>query len=147
MLKNIHLIMFFDIYNIMKLTKNCQVDFDVHRVESYTDKGVTSSEREVQTELHPVPCHKDAKYVWNLWDFRRKAVEMVSDDSLQIRIIGVKNISGEPSSQKDNFRTNCDDLSQAWYSESAPRTETKRLANWWQQEDEHWINFSSILFV
>lgn len=33
-------------------------------------------EREIQTELHPIPFHKDETYVWNLWDLRRKAIEL-----------------------------------------------------------------------
>lgn len=78
MLNNVHLILFFDIYNVIKLSKNCQVDVDVRVDQSVVEDGATSMEREVQTELHPVPYHKDETYVWNLWDFRRKTIELVS---------------------------------------------------------------------
>lgn len=79
MLSNVHLILFFDIYNIIKLTKSCQVDVDVHADEGDArSDGATSTEREIQTELHPIPFHKDESYVWNLWDLRRKAIELVS---------------------------------------------------------------------
>lgn len=79
MLCNLQLILFFDIYNIIKLTKNRQID-----VENDTDTndvrhdGATSTEREIQTELHPIPFNKDDSYVWNLWDIRRKAILLVS---------------------------------------------------------------------
>lgn len=80
MLSNVHLILFFDIYNIIKLTKSCQVDVDVHVDEGEArSDGATSTEREIQTELHPIPFHKDEGYVWNLWDLRRKAIELVSE--------------------------------------------------------------------
>lgn len=76
MLSNVQLIMFFDIYNIMKLAKSCQIDVVVQVDQSGTI--TTSTEQEVQTELHPIPCRKDESYVWNLWDLRRKAIELVS---------------------------------------------------------------------
>jgi hypothetical protein len=41
-------------------------------------KEGTSTEREVQTELHPVPYNRDENYVWNLWDLRRKAIELAN---------------------------------------------------------------------
>jgi hypothetical protein len=79
MLCNVQLILFFDIYNFIKLTKNCQIDVDVYVDQSKVHRdGATSTEREIQTELHPVPCHKDESYVWNLWDLRRKAIELVN---------------------------------------------------------------------
>jgi len=37
-----------------------------------------SVDQETQTELHPVPFHKDETYVWNLWDLRRKAIELAN---------------------------------------------------------------------
>lgn len=76
--KNFHLILFFDIFNEIKLAKSCPIDVDnilqqkIHRQPS----GSKSVEVEVQTELHPVPFHKDEKYFWNLWDLRRKAIEL-----------------------------------------------------------------------
>lgn len=89
MLSNIHLILFFDIYNIIKLTKSCQDDVDVHvdLAEARND-GTTLVEREIQTELHLIPCRRDEKYVWNLWDFRRKAIELVKCSLLK----NIKNI-------------------------------------------------------
>lgn len=79
MLDNVQLILLFDVYNIIKLTKVNQFDDDdlVNQSQS-SSSGATSVEREVQTELHPVPYHKDENYVWNLWDHRRKAIELVS---------------------------------------------------------------------
>lgn len=82
MLCNVQLILFFDIYNIVKLTKRCQIDVDAQTAQ--TDEhiaGASTTEREIQTELHPVPFHKDESYVWNLWDLRRKAIELVNLES------------------------------------------------------------------
>lgn len=31
---------------------------------------------EIQTDTHPIPYHKDEKYVWNKWDLRRKAIKL-----------------------------------------------------------------------
>jgi hypothetical protein len=77
-LNNVQLILFFDIYNIIKLTKSCQIDVDASAVQNDVRPfGAMSTEREVQTELHPIPCHKDENYVWNLWEFRRKAIDLV----------------------------------------------------------------------
>lgn len=78
MLNNVQLILFFDVYNVLKLSTSFHVDFDVHHDENEAKAGATSAEQEVQTELHPIPCNKDENYVWNLWDFRRKAIELVS---------------------------------------------------------------------
>lgn len=80
MLENFQLILFFDIYELVKLAKSCQIDADVSIAHSDgTKRGTSTTEQEVQTELHPVPFNKDDNYVWNLWDFRRKAVELVSE--------------------------------------------------------------------
>jgi hypothetical protein len=80
MKENVHLILFFDIYTIIKLSKLCKFDVDAITQSDLTSiaGSTTSSEREVQTDLHPVPCNKDSTYVWNLWDFKRKAIEIVS---------------------------------------------------------------------
>lgn len=78
MLSSVQLILLFDIYNVIKLSKNCKVDVDARVDQSEVDGEATSTEREVQTELHPVPYNKDETYVWNLWDFRRKTIELAS---------------------------------------------------------------------
>lgn len=76
--QNLQLVLFFDIYSEIKLAKNCPIDVDsvlqqqMHRQPS----GSKSVEVEIQTELHPVPFHRDEKYFWNLWDLRRKAIEL-----------------------------------------------------------------------
>lgn len=46
------------------------------RIQLKQGGGKKSVEVEIQTELHPVPFEKDEKYVWNLWDLRRKAIEL-----------------------------------------------------------------------
>lgn len=78
MLSNVQLILFFDIYHVVKLMKTNQSDNEelMERCESHIH-GATSTEREIQTDLHPIPYHKDENYVWNLWDLRRKAIELV----------------------------------------------------------------------
>lgn len=85
MRRSIQLILFFDIYNTIKLMKSCPID-----IESLMEGGRHSAtggvggemavtmEREVQTELHPVPFHKDENYVWNVWELRRKAIELAN---------------------------------------------------------------------
>lgn len=79
MLCNVQLILFFDIYNIIKATKAVQTDSDISVDQCVTHQhGVTSVEREVQTDLHPIPFNNDKTYVWNLWDWRRQAIKLVS---------------------------------------------------------------------
>ncbi|CAO1390286.1 unnamed protein product [Diamesa tonsa] len=75
---NIQLIMFFNIYNDIKMAKNCIVNmnsmdntFATTNKDSYVDK-------EIQTELHPIASNVDVKNVSNLWDFRRKAIELAN---------------------------------------------------------------------
>jgi hypothetical protein len=113
MLCNVQLILFFDIYNIIKLSKNCQIDVDASVDQSDVHAGATSTEREVQTELHPVPYRKDEGYVWNLWDLRRKAIELVSVEICCKSVLILFNyFSGKSSSQGNNFRSDFDNLSQ-----------------------------------
>lgn len=140
MLSNVHLILFFDIYNVIKLTKSCQVDFDVQHSDQgdARGEGATSTEREIQTELHPIPCRKDESYVWNLWDYRRKAIELVSGN-LNPSCFKLLNafIPGESPSQEDDFRSNVDVLSQTRHWQSATRGASERSANRRQPRDEH----------
>lgn len=81
MLCNVQLILLFDVYSILKLTKKSQLDDDDGGTTDQSGvchDGSTTTEREIQTELHPIPFHKDESYVWNLWDVRRKAIMLVS---------------------------------------------------------------------
>lgn len=75
---NVQLILFFDIYKAIKLAKCSPIDVDGILSEQQRQQPLKkkSVEMETQTELHPVPFHKDEKYVWNLWDLRRKAIEL-----------------------------------------------------------------------
>lgn len=75
---NVQLILFFDIYKAIKLAKCSPIDVDGIISEQQRQQPLKkkSVEVEVQTELHPVPINKDEKYVWNLWDLRRKAIEL-----------------------------------------------------------------------
>lgn len=74
--KNVQLILFFDIFNEIKLDRSCPIDIDSILQMQRQPSSSKSVEVEVQTELHPVPFYKDEKYFWNLWDLRRKAIEL-----------------------------------------------------------------------
>lgn len=76
MLHNVHFILFFDIYNAVKTSKLFKTNDDNFN-EQMQQFETTSANCEIQTDLHPTPCDKDENYVWNLWDFRRKAIELV----------------------------------------------------------------------
>jgi hypothetical protein len=72
--KNVHLIMFFNAYEFVKTAKDYRMDTsEATRV----DCAKVSLEKEVQTELHPIPSNIDPNHVWNLWTLRRKAIELV----------------------------------------------------------------------
>lgn len=64
--------------------QSCPIDIDalIDRSQSGASRGGPDEtvvvEREVQTDLHPVPFHKDETYVWNLWELRRKAIELAN---------------------------------------------------------------------
>lgn len=83
MRKSIQLILFFDIYNAIKSMKSWPIDVDalMDGRQSGASGGVDEAalvEREIQTDLHPIPFYKDETYVWNLWDLRRKAIELAN---------------------------------------------------------------------
>lgn len=79
MFRNVYLILFFDIYKTVKTSKYFKiVDESIcDQIDNTYQCEATSTDCEVQTELHPTPSNKDEKYVWNLWDYRRKAIELV----------------------------------------------------------------------
>lgn len=83
--ENIHLIMFFNAYNNVKTAK-------IYQSYSSDDSKPTkeSCEKEIQTELHPVPANIDKNYVWNLWELRRKAIELVKRTNNQRTIIRIR---------------------------------------------------------
>ena len=82
MKSSIQLILFFNIYNAIKLIKSSPIDVDALMEGASTSAGqrheTFSVEREIQTELHPVPFYKDETYIWNLWDLRRKAIDLAN---------------------------------------------------------------------
>lgn len=76
---SIQLIVFFNVYNVIKLMKSSPIDVDALMEGTSSTAGQRESstvEQEIQTDLHPVPFHKDNTYVWNLWDLRRKTIEL-----------------------------------------------------------------------
>lgn len=77
MLNNIHLILFFDIYDELKLSTKCHVVISADSKEEEITK-VSTRDQEVQTDIHPIEHHIDENYHWNLWDYRKKAVELAN---------------------------------------------------------------------
>lgn len=69
--------MFFNIYNDIKLAKNCIVNMNSMDNTFATTNKDSCADKEIQTELHPIASNVDVKNVSNLWDFRRKAIELV----------------------------------------------------------------------
>lgn len=80
MKSSIQLVLFFNIYNAIKLIKSSPIDVDALMEGTSTSVGqeIFLVDQETQTDLHPVPFHKDETYVWNLWDLRRKAIELAN---------------------------------------------------------------------
>lgn len=77
MMCNVQLVLFFDVYNLAKSLKYYSSDAEAS-VDLSEQNQNTVTEREIQTDLHPILYDKDETYVWNLWDFRRKAIELVN---------------------------------------------------------------------
>lgn len=69
---NVPLIMFFNIYDIIMATKDQNLD----PLKSAAPLAKDSLEKEIQTDLHPVPQNIDKDYVWNLWHLRQKAIDL-----------------------------------------------------------------------
>lgn len=38
---------------------------------------LVNSDKNIQTDLHPIPSHIDPNYVWNIWDYYRQACHLV----------------------------------------------------------------------
>ncbi|CAO1383045.1 unnamed protein product [Diamesa serratosioi] len=77
---NIQLIMFFNIYNdIKKQTNNWIVNVNSKDNSFATNKDTRSQvDKEIQTEIHPIASNIDQQNVSNLWDYRRKAIELAN---------------------------------------------------------------------
>ena len=77
MKSSIQLVLFFNIYNAIKLLKSSPIDVDalIEGASNSAGHETFSVDQEIQTELHPVQFHKDETYVWNL---RRKAIELAN---------------------------------------------------------------------
>lgn len=85
MMRNVQLILFFDVFNLIKTAKYFKHDLDLDSSTEVYETAINETkgtEQEVQTDLHPIPYCKD-EYVWNLWDFRRKAIQLVRLDVLK----------------------------------------------------------------
>lgn len=72
----IELIRLLDIYDHMKTFYYEAYSASVCEVVS--DAAKPTAEAEIQTELHPVPYHIDKNYMWNVWDIRRKAIQLAN---------------------------------------------------------------------
>ncbi|XP_063697168.1 cilia- and flagella-associated protein 206 [Culicoides brevitarsis] len=70
----IELIRLLDIYDQMKSFEVCSSKVD----EGSCELVKQTNDQEVQTELHPIPYHKDERYMWNIWDIRKKAIQLAN---------------------------------------------------------------------
>lgn len=60
------------------MAKNCIVNMNsMDNTFATTNKDSRCVDKEMQTELHPCASNVDVKNVSNLWDYRRKAIELV----------------------------------------------------------------------
>lgn len=66
------LIVFLDIFDEVKLFRD-----DYHRVHSNVVLKATN-EIDTQTDLHPIPFKRDKDYTWNIWDLRRRAIQLAN---------------------------------------------------------------------
>lgn len=65
------LIIFLDIFEMVKEFRN---EFQGARK---TTTRLLTAEIDVQTDVHPISgAHFDPNYVWNVWDYRRKAIQL-----------------------------------------------------------------------
>lgn len=61
-----------DIYNEAKEYRD-----EYHRVESI-ERPRKTYDIDCQTDLHPIPCNINKDYTWNVWDLRRKAIQLAN---------------------------------------------------------------------
>lgn len=78
LLDQIHLIVFFDVYDELKLSGvKCHVV--IPTTDSKDDcETLQMKDQSTQTELHPIPQFIDKDYHWNLWNYRQKAMELAN---------------------------------------------------------------------
>lgn len=69
---NPELIVFLDIF---EQVKHAEHEF---AGKTFSSKTVRTCDTGMQTELHPVPYAKDKDYVWNVWDLRRRAIQLAN---------------------------------------------------------------------
>lgn len=66
------LIVFLDLFELVKQYRN-----DFHGFKRAPVAAVTC-DSSAQTELHPIASNYDNSYVWNVWDYRRKAIQLAN---------------------------------------------------------------------
>lgn len=129
-MENVQLILLFDIYNVIKASRHSYVDLELVGDETNSAHGgATLTEREIQTDLHPVPYNKNAGYVWNLWDLRRKAIELVTALKCFLWQLLTFFFAGKPPSEENNLCPDPPVLPQARHRQPAPRTSPEVAAN------------------
>lgn len=69
---NPELILFLDIF---EQVKHGEQEF---AGKMFSTKTVRTNNTGMQTELHPIPYAKDKDYVWNIWDLRRRAIQLTN---------------------------------------------------------------------
>lgn len=83
--------------------------------EVVADTAKPTAEVEVQTELHPIPYNIDKDYMWNVWDIRRKAIQLTN-----LRKCKTKSAQTMMSYQRYNVQT------QANMDRKSAHAQTKR---------------------
>lgn len=71
--ENPELILLLGLHDTFKTKKSIAVPRIAKRAPT---KNMTTVQ--TQTELHPIPYRKVSTYVWNIWDLRRKAIQLAN---------------------------------------------------------------------
>ncbi|XP_037028228.1 cilia- and flagella-associated protein 206 [Bradysia coprophila] len=88
---------------------------ELHYVGSRACASVTTSQDvETQTETHPIPVHVDRNYHWNIWNIRRKAIQLTN-------LMNSQTHSSQTVLSYGNYNANTQT-----YSSKAGETQTRR---------------------
>lgn len=109
----IELIRLLDVYDYMK--SFYYEAYSASACEIVSDTVKPTMEVEVQTELHPIPFNIDKNYMWNVWDIRRKAIQLAN-----LRKCKTKSAQTMMSYQRYNVKT------QAEGERKSAQSQTKR---------------------
>lgn len=76
--RNPELVLYFNMYDMLQSHNISSIGVAYNDGDQSGCRTFEHCSIGIQTDIHPIPYAKDPNHIWNVWDWRRRAIEMAN---------------------------------------------------------------------